>query len=110
MPPDPARRAGDQRHLSGQIEARQRGHTAVSLARWRNSYFWILPVEVFGKGPNTTERGALKWARLARHQATMSSSATGPASGFRVTKAQGLSPQTGSGLATTAASMICGWR
>ena len=28
MPPDPARRAGDQRHLPGEIEARQRGHRA----------------------------------------------------------------------------------
>ena len=25
--------------------------------------FWILPVEVFGSGPNITVRGALEWAR-----------------------------------------------
>src|SRR5690349_5787919 len=36
-----------------------RNHGAISLARSRNSYFWILPVEVFGKDPNTMLRGTL---------------------------------------------------
>ena len=44
----------------------------VSFACSRSAYFWILPVEVFGSGPKTTCRGALKCARLARHQAMMS--------------------------------------
>ena len=33
------------------------------LARSRRRNFWTLPVEVFGNGPKTTVRGALKWAR-----------------------------------------------
>jgi len=65
--------------------------------------FWILPVEVFGRGPNITVRGALKWARRARQKA-MISSTVALASGFRLTKAHGVSPHIGSGRATTAAS------
>src|SRR5712691_8159529 len=84
-------------------------HGPASLARWRSAYFWILPVEVFGNGPKTTVFGALKWARLARHHRMMSAAVTSPASGFSVTKAHGVSPQTGSGRATTAASMTIGW-
>ena len=32
----------------------------------RNTYFWILPVEVLGNSPNTTCLGALKCAMRAR--------------------------------------------
>src|SRR5437660_11507016 len=74
-----------------------------ALARSRKTNFWILPVEVFGKGPNSTVRGTLKRARWSRQNAMMSSAAA-LASGFRVTNAQGVSPHIGSGRATTAAS------
>jgi len=62
MAADPARRAGDERPRAADVEARQRspGHDTTSRARSRSWYFWILPVEVFGSGPNTTVRGALK--------------------------------------------------
>ena len=81
-----------------------------SLARSRRSNFWTFPVDVFGSGPNTTVRGALKWAMLARQKAMMSAAATYPLSAFRLTKAQGCSPHVASGRATTAASITCGWR
>ena len=51
--------AGDKRHLTREIEARQLGHGLILLARSRSSNFWILPVEVFGSGPKTTMRGTL---------------------------------------------------
>src|SRR5260370_40343209 len=75
---------------------------AFSFARSRNTNFWILPVDVFGSGPNSTVRGALKRARCSRQKA-MISSAVAAASGFRGTKAQGVSPHIGSGRATTPA-------
>src|ERR1700730_2855610 len=61
---DPARGPRDQRNLICQVEARQCGHEPISswpisFARWRNSNFWILPVEVFGSGPKTIVRGTL---------------------------------------------------
>src|SRR5262249_6684668 len=105
---DPARCPCHQRHLAREVEARQFDHAATSLARSRSSNFWILPVEVSGSGPKTTARATLSCARLARHHAMMSSAEMVPASGFSVTKAQGLSPQIGSGLATTAASITSG--
>jgi DNA-binding HxlR family transcriptional regulator len=74
----------------------------------RRTYFWILPVEVFGRLPNTTVRGHLKWARLER-QWLISSSAVAAAPGFSATKAQGVSPQCSSACATTAASSTAGW-
>ena len=43
-----------------------------SFARSRSTNFWILPVEVFGSGPNTTWRGALKCARRSRQKAMIS--------------------------------------
>src|SRR3954453_11183267 len=43
-----------------------------TFARSRNTNFWIFPVEVFGSGPNTTWRGALKCARRSRQNAMMS--------------------------------------
>src|SRR5262249_44914212 len=54
-----ARRAGHERHLARNAEARQFGHEAISLVRSRNSNFWTLPVEVLGNGPNTIVRGTL---------------------------------------------------
>src|SRR6185312_3569789 len=77
-------------------------------ARSRSSYFWILPVEVFGSGPNTTRRGHLKCAIRSRQKAMMSASVTLPAPGFNVTKACGVSPHFSSGAATTAASITDG--
>src|SRR5260370_5937839 len=74
-----------------------------SFARSRNTNFWILPVEVFGSGPNSTVRGALKPPRCSRQKA-MISSALAAASGFRVTKAHGASPHIRAGRAATAAS------
>ena len=59
VPPDPARCAGDERDLASEVEARQFGHGAISLACSRSSNFWILPVEVFGNGPKITVRGSL---------------------------------------------------
>jgi len=56
---DTARGAGYERHFAGKLEARQPSHEVISLARSRNSYFWILPVEVLGNGPNTILRGTL---------------------------------------------------
>src|SRR5689334_8160126 len=47
------------------------GESPSCFARSRRTNFWILPVEVFGSGPNTTVLGTLKWARLSRHQAMM---------------------------------------
>ena len=32
---------------------------STAFARSRSAYFWILPVEVFGSGPNTMVFGAL---------------------------------------------------
>src|SRR3546814_4591260 len=54
--------------------------------RSRSAYFWILPVEVFGRSPNTTVFGTLKRARLSRHQA-IPSSGVNAAPGFTVLKA-----------------------
>ena len=34
-------------------------HDSSSFAWSRSAYFWTLPVEVFGKGPNTTAFGTL---------------------------------------------------
>src|SRR5215470_413478 len=73
----------------------------------RSRNFWILPVEVFGSGPKTMRLGALKRASIPRHHSISSfaSSSSGPAtSGRSVTKAVGVSPHSGSGPATTAAS------
>ena len=72
---------------------------APALARSRNTNFWILPVEVLGKGPKITWRGALKCAICPRQKAMISAgSAWAPA--FKVTKAQGVSPQFASGFAS----------
>src|SRR5207249_9173656 len=81
----------------------------VFFALSRNTNFWILPVEVFGSGPKTTWRGALNRAMRSRQKAMISpGSAAAPS--FSVTKAQGVSPQFGSGFATTAASSTAGCR
>ena len=39
----------------------------ASCARSRRTFFWILPVAVFGSGPNTTVFGTLKCAIRSRH-------------------------------------------
>ena len=59
MAADPARSPGHERNLARQVEARQLGHGAISLARSRSSNFWILPVDVLGNGPKTIVRGTL---------------------------------------------------
>src|SRR3954471_23833576 len=82
---------------------------AADPACLRSSNFWILPVEVLGNSPNTTAFGTLKPARCFLQCATMSAAVTfAPA--FSSTKAQGVSPHFGSGLATTAAASTSGWR
>src|SRR5262249_132285 len=81
----------------------QAGGSACAFSRRTN--FWILPVEVFGSGPNTIVFGTLKWAMVAGQKAMMSSGAMGPLSGLRVTNAHGVSPHLGSERATTATSI-----
>jgi hypothetical protein len=82
----------------------------TSFACSRSAYFWILPVEVLGSGPNTTVRGALKCARLARQKAMMSAAETGSASGFSVTKAQGSRPSARRAWRRPPLPCTCGWR
>src|SRR5579871_161495 len=73
----------------------------------RSSNFWIFPVDVFGRGPNTTAFGDLKPGSCLRQNARISaSSALAPS--FSSTKAQGTSPHFLSGLATTAANSTAG--
>src|SRR5260370_40857424 len=63
--------------------------------------FWILPVDVFGIGPNTTAFGVLKpdiWLR----QNAMISASVARALSFSSMNAQGTSPHFESGFATTA--------
>src|SRR5947209_3917900 len=73
----------------------------------RSRNFWILPVDVFGIGPNTTAFGVLKPLICVRQKAMISASlALAPS--FNSTKAQGTSPHFGSGLATTAANSTAG--
>ena len=63
-----------------------------------------------GSSPNTTYRGRLKPAIRSLHHC-ISASAEGTSIPSRsATKAQGVSPQWGSGLATTATSRTAGWR
>ena len=69
---------------------------AVLFARSRKTNFWILPVEVFGKGPNTTVFGALNRAMRAR-QNSMISSTVAEAPSFNSMNAHGVSPHFGSG-------------
>jgi len=42
------------------LHASQAEIAFVDLTSSRNMNFWILPVEVFGIGPNTTDLGVLK--------------------------------------------------
>ena len=72
-------------------------------SRSRSTNFWILPVEVFGRSPNSIAFGTLKPGRRVRQNATISS-ALAVAPGFKVTNAFGTSPHFGSGIATTAHS------
>jgi len=73
----------------------------------RSRNFWILPVEVFGIGPNTTTFGVLKPDMCVRQKAMISASVA-LAPSFNSTNAQGTSPHFGSGLATTAANSTAG--
>src|SRR5689334_14846481 len=73
----------------------------------RSRNFWILPVEVFGIGPNTTVLGVLNPDMWLRQYAMISASvALAPC--FNSMKAQGTSPHFGSGFATTAANSTAG--
>ena len=71
---------------------------AIDFACWRSTNFWILPVEVFGSVAKITLRGTLKRAICARQCSMMSASVT-CASGLVSTKAHGVSPHFGSGVA-----------
>lgn len=48
-----------ERHVSLPAPARSVGDYLSAFACSRSTNFWILPVEVFGKGPNTTVLGIL---------------------------------------------------
>src|ERR1700746_1385066 len=74
----------------------------------RSRNFWILPVDVLGKGPKTSVLGTLKRARRLLQKAKTSASSGLEAPGFNSTKAQGVSPHFASGRATTAASITEG--
>src|ERR1700732_5253943 len=69
--------------------------------------FWILPVDVFGIGPNTTAFGVLKPGIWARQNAMISASVA-LALSFNSMNAQGTSPHLESGFATTAANNTAG--
>ena len=70
--------------------AREHRHQALASARARSrsTFFWILPVAVFGSGPNTTCFGTLKCAMRSRHQWMMSAALT-CAPALSVTNAHG---------------------
>src|SRR5262249_6080420 len=106
QPPSPTRwgEGGDGGH-----DLVTRSQPPAVLACSRRTYFWTLPVEVFGSGPNTTCFGTLKRARLARHHSRIDSAVTW-APGFAGSTAHGVSPHRSSGSATTAASITAGWR
>ena len=77
-------------------------------ARLRSTYFWILPVEVFGSSPKVTDFGALNRASRRADVLEMSSwVALAPS--FSVTYAAGTSPQRSSGIPMTATSSTAGW-
>ena len=63
----------------------------------RSTNFWTLPVEVFGRSPNSTAAGHLKWAMCSR-QNSMISASVACAPGLRVTNAFGRSPHFSSGI------------
>src|SRR4051794_6167499 len=83
--------------------SRQADIALADLTRSRSMNFWILPVDVFGIGPNTTVFGALNPGIWPRQNAMMSASLV-LALSFSSTKAQGTSPHFASGFATTAAN------
>src|SRR5712691_5412433 len=76
-------------------------------SRSRRTNFWILPVDVFGRSPNSTKAGALKCAMFCL-QNSITSLSVASAPGFNVTKALGRSPHFSSGTATTAHSRTAG--
>jgi hypothetical protein len=78
-------------------------------SRSRRTNFWIFPVEVLGRSPNSTAAGALKPAMCCL-QKSMISRSLARCPGLRVTKALGRSPHFSSGMATTAHSITAGCR
>jgi hypothetical protein len=83
---------------------------AVDFALSRSRNFWILPVEVFGKSPNTTFFGALKRAS-SDWQCAMSSAFGGAHAGLELDERAGRLAPLGIGLrATTAAATTAGCR
>src|SRR5437867_3242779 len=90
------------------------GHQLIRFARpfhsrSRRTNFCTLPVEVFGRSPNSTAAGHLKWAMCWR-QNSMISPSLDRIPGLSVTKALGRSTHLSSGTATTAHSITAGWR
>src|ERR1700736_1772598 len=104
--PVASRRApeGSRANLQGPLQA----EIAFAELTWsRNMNFWILPVEVWGIGPNTTAFGVLKPDTRARQKARICAS-LGCALSFNSRDAQSPSPHFGSGFATTAANSTAG--
>ncbi len=76
----------------------------------RSTYFWILPVAVFGSSAvKVTPRGALKWASRSRANA-MISSPVALLPSRSTTKACGVSPHFSCGRPTIATSWTAGCR
>src|SRR4029077_10731590 len=104
---------GDQRDLPGQREPLEDGDVRLahevpkrSLAMSRRIFFWILPVEVFGRSANSIRLGTLYRARRSRAYPASASASTSARS---VTEATGPSPPRSSGPPTTALSTTAGW-
>ncbi|MNV88218.1 hypothetical protein D3C71_1824030 [compost metagenome] len=66
-------------------------------------------MEVLGSSPKRTARGTLKPGSSSL-QCAMISSAVAVQPALSSTKAQGVSPHLGSGMATTATAATAGWR
>ena len=69
----------------------------------RRTFFWIFPVEVFGRSLNTKRLGTLYLARRSRTKSASAVASTSP-DFLSMTKATGTSPQRSSGIPTTALS------
>src|SRR5246500_4104019 len=72
------------------LQRRALRHSEVARSRSRN--FWIFPVEVLGKVPNTRVFGTLKRARRSRKKAMTSASFGCAAPGLSSRNAHGVSP------------------
>ncbi|KAG0552866.1 hypothetical protein BDA96_01G544900 [Sorghum bicolor] len=88
------------------------GTEGASLrAASRSFTFSTFPSAFLGSAPTTcTFLGTMKRAMRLRQNASMSSSLSSAALFLGTTKAHGVSPQRGCGMATTAASATAGWR